>query len=56
MTASPVAAGFDFTDPDVNLAAVPHDEFLALRRTAPITWVEQEPARGRAWRAPATGR
>src|SRR5687767_7113523 len=35
--------GFDFTDPDLNLAAVPHEEFLALRRTAPIFWVEQEP-------------
>jgi cholest-4-en-3-one 26-monooxygenase len=37
-------AGFDLTDPDVNLAAVPHDEFAALRRTAPISWVDQPPA------------
>ena len=36
-------AGFDLTDPDVNLAAIPHDEFAALRRTAPISWIEQEP-------------
>jgi len=43
VTASPVPAGFDFTDPDVNLAAVPHGEFLALRRSAPIFWVEQQP-------------
>ncbi len=43
-SASTVPAGFDLTDPDVNLAAVPHDEFRALRRTAPITWVEQEPS------------
>ncbi len=34
-------AGFDLTDPDVNLAAVPHAEFTALRRAAPIAWVEQ---------------
>ena len=34
---------FDFTDPDRNLAAVPHEEFAALRRSAPIHWVEQEP-------------
>ncbi len=44
MTAAPVPTGFDLTDPDVNLAAVPHAEFLALRQSAPITWVEQEPA------------
>jgi cholest-4-en-3-one 26-monooxygenase len=47
MTASDIAlagllpAGFDFTDPDVNLAAVPHDEFRTLRQSAPIFWVEQ---------------
>ena len=35
--------GFDLTDPDVNLAAVPHDEFAALRRTAPVSWIEQPP-------------
>ncbi|WP_372729935.1 cytochrome P450 [Nocardioides sp.] len=41
-----VPEGFDFTDPDVNHAAVPHDEFLALRKKAPVFWVEQEePAR-----------
>jgi cholest-4-en-3-one 26-monooxygenase len=36
-------ARFDLTDPDVNLAGVPHDEFRTLRRTAPISWVEQAP-------------
>jgi cholest-4-en-3-one 26-monooxygenase len=36
-------AGFDLTDPDVNWAGVPHEEFTALRRTAPISWVEQTP-------------
>ena len=40
-TAAP--AGFDLTDPDVNLAGVPHGEFAALRRTAPVTWIEQPP-------------
>lgn len=44
MTASPVLPeGFDFTDPDVNLAAIPHDEFRAARQHAPILWVEQAP-------------
>ena len=42
MTASDILpAGFDFTDPDVNLNAVPHDEFTALRQSEPIVWVEQ---------------
>ena len=36
-----VPEGFDFTDPSVNERAVPHDEFLALRRKAPVFWVEQ---------------
>ena len=34
-------AGFDFTDPFLNEAAIPHPEFELLRRTAPIHWVEQ---------------
>ncbi|MDT4940604.1 MAG: cholest-4-en-3-one 26-monooxygenase [Pseudonocardiales bacterium] len=38
-----VPAGFDLTDPDVNLAGVPHAEFGALRRTAPVSWIEQPP-------------
>ena len=55
MTASDILPdGFDFTDPDTNLAAVPHDEFLALRRSAPIFWVEQEP-RARAGMEGGTG-
>ena len=41
MTTAP--AGIDLTDPDVNLAAVPHEEFAALRRTAPVCWIEQPP-------------
>ncbi|WP_244962933.1 cytochrome P450 [Nocardioides dongkuii] len=33
--------GFDPTDPDVMREGMPHDELLALRRTAPVSWVEQ---------------
>ena len=45
MTAdSIVPEGFDFTDPDVNQAGIPHAEFLALRKKAPVFWVEQEEA------------
>ncbi|HUS20457.1 MAG TPA: cytochrome P450 [Aeromicrobium sp.] len=40
---SVLPAGFDLTDPDLNLAGVPHEEFAALRRAAPIFWVEQAP-------------
>jgi cholest-4-en-3-one 26-monooxygenase len=41
MTAETLPADFDFTDPDVNLAGVPLEEFATARRTAPIFWVEQ---------------
>jgi len=45
MTAT-LPTDFDFTDPDVNWAGVPHEEFAAARKTAPIFWVEQPgPAR-----------
>ena len=40
---TPVPTGIDLTDPDVNLAAVPHEEFAALRHTAPVSWIEQPP-------------
>ena len=44
MTASDVVPeGFDFTDPDVNQAAIPHAEFRAARRSHPILWVAQDP-------------
>jgi cholest-4-en-3-one 26-monooxygenase len=33
--------GFDPTDPDVMQAAVPHQELLTLRRTAPVSFIEQ---------------
>ena len=41
MTTDVLPFGFDFTDPDINLAGVPHDELTLLRRTSPIHWVEQ---------------
>ncbi|MGN6722544.1 MAG: cytochrome P450 [Marmoricola sp.] len=44
MTAAPeVPVGFDPTDPVLNEAGVPHQEFLELRKAAPVWWVEQEP-------------
>ncbi len=33
--------GFDFTDPDVILRGVPHDEFAQLRATKPVWWNAQ---------------
>src|SRR5690349_1003301 len=51
---SVLPAGFDLTDPDLNLAGVPHEEFAALRRTAPIFWVEQAPE-ARAGMSDASG-
>jgi cholest-4-en-3-one 26-monooxygenase len=51
---STLPTGFDFTDPDLNSARVPHDEFAALRRSEPICWVEQEPA-ARAGMSDASG-
>jgi cholest-4-en-3-one 26-monooxygenase len=35
--------GFDFTDPDVNQQAIPHDQFRIARRHSPIVWIEQAP-------------
>ena len=43
MAAAQETRDFDFTDPDVNWSAVPHDRFRELRRTAPVSWVEQKP-------------
>jgi cholest-4-en-3-one 26-monooxygenase len=45
---------FDFTDPDLNLAGVPHQEFAALRQAEPIRWVEQ-PGHARAGMSDASG-
>ncbi|MFP1624135.1 cytochrome P450 [Streptomyces sp. 5K101] len=33
--------GFDFTDPDLLQARVPHPEFAEMRRTAPVSWCTQ---------------
>ncbi|GAB2457826.1 steroid C26-monooxygenase Cyp125 [Nocardioides hungaricus] len=44
MTATALPEGFDFTDPDVNQAAIPHEQFRAARQSSPIMWVGQEPA------------
>ncbi|MGN6781775.1 MAG: cytochrome P450 [Marmoricola sp.] len=44
VTAQPaLPVGFDPTDPDLNQAGIPLQEFLELRRTAPVWWVEQRP-------------
>ncbi len=34
---------FDPTDPDVNLASIPLDEFAAMRASAPLFWIDQVP-------------
>ncbi|WP_395695488.1 cytochrome P450 [Nocardioides sp.] len=45
MTASDVLPeGFDFTDPDLIQAGIPHEEFRAARQHAPIVWIEQDAA------------
>lgn len=42
MTASSVLPeGFDFTDPDVNHQAIPHEYFRAVRQARQIVWIEQ---------------
>ncbi len=44
MTAATEATtAFDPTDPDVMRERVPHEELLTLRRTAPVSFVEQPP-------------
>src|SRR5688500_1370483 len=51
---STLSTGFDFTDPDLNMARIPHDEFAVLRRSQPIFWVEQAPE-ARAGMSEASG-
>ncbi|BBH18483.1 cytochrome P450 [Nocardioides baekrokdamisoli] len=42
MTAVPtLPVGFDPTDPELNEAGVPLNEFLEMRQAAPVFWVEQ---------------
>ncbi len=43
MTTDVLPPDFDFTDPDVNWSAVPHEHFRALRAKAPVHWIEQRP-------------
>jgi cholest-4-en-3-one 26-monooxygenase len=43
LTQAAQATGFDPTDPDLMQAGVPHQELLTLRRTAPVSFIEQEP-------------
>jgi cholest-4-en-3-one 26-monooxygenase len=44
VTAQPtLPAGFDPTDPGLNEVQIPLQEFMELRKTAPVWWVEQEP-------------
>jgi cholest-4-en-3-one 26-monooxygenase len=44
VTAAPVLpAGFDPTDPDLCQERIPLQEFLELRKTAPVYWIEQAP-------------
>ena len=44
MTAVPaLPEGFDLTDPVLNEVGVPLEQFMELRRTAPVFWVEQTP-------------
>ena len=54
MTTDILPEGFDFTDPDVNWEAIPHEQFAALRMTAPVHWVEQPPE-ARSGIAPEAG-
>ena len=42
-TTPAVPTGFDPTDPDLCQTAVPLEQFLELRQTAPVWWVEQTP-------------
>ena len=46
--------GFDPTDPILNEAGVPHEQFLELRKTAPVFWIEQ-PEESRAGMNGGTG-
>ena len=44
MTAAPALPdGFDPTDPDLCQERIPLQEFLELRKTAPVYWIEQAP-------------
>ena len=38
-----IPPGFDPTDPGLNEQGIPHEQFMAMRLTAPVHWVQQEP-------------
>jgi cholest-4-en-3-one 26-monooxygenase len=44
VTAPALPTGFDPTDPDRCAIGIPLEEFAVMRATAPVFWVEQEPA------------
>jgi cholest-4-en-3-one 26-monooxygenase len=41
VTVPRIPEGFDFTDPDVLVHRIPHEEFAELRRVAPVWWNAQ---------------
>jgi cholest-4-en-3-one 26-monooxygenase len=43
MTPAAALPAKDLTDPSINEVSLPHEEFEALRRSAPVAWVEQLP-------------
>jgi cholest-4-en-3-one 26-monooxygenase len=47
-------APVDFTDPDLVVTGVPHDQFRAQRETAPVRWIEQ-PQSSRDGMSPESG-
>ena len=49
-----IPEGFDPTDPGLNQERIPLDEFMELRKTAPVFWVEQ-PEESRAGMEGGTG-
>ena len=58
MTTDILPEGFDFTDPDVNWEAIPHEQFAALRRPRRCPGSSSRPSRATASPrrpAPATG-
>jgi len=36
-----IPTGFDFTDPEVYVHGLPHEEFAEMRRNAPVWWIPQ---------------
>ena len=42
MSSPAIPRGFDPTDPALIEERIPHEEFAALRKTAPVFWIEQE--------------